>query len=314
MQEVKDHTALDQHVIRTLLYYDIFNYPLKSSEVFRFLGINSVSEKDVVDSLNSLVRQQWLSQFDEFYSLHPHEELVRRRQNGNAKAAEYLKIAFEKAAFIAKFPFVRAVMASGSLSKDYMDDNCDLDFFIVTKPGRLWISRTLLVLYKRVFLRNSHKLFCVNYFVDADHLEIEEKNLFTATELATVIPLYGAEYYLQLQSKNHDWLVRYFPNFRPRDSKSVPVAHSGLRKNLMERAIDVLFGSLLDRALMNVTLYRWRKIYEKKYNESDFKIAFKTTAHASKNHPRNFQRKVMERYQQKIEWFKRKTERSSEYE
>ncbi len=91
-----------------------------------------------------------------------------------------------------------------------MDERSDLDFFIITAPNRLWIARTLLVLYKRVFLANSHKHFCVNYFIDEKHLEIEEKNLFTATELATVIPLYGSKQYENLQGVN-SWLARILP-------------------------------------------------------------------------------------------------------
>ncbi|MEZ4965453.1 MAG: hypothetical protein R2791_09430 [Saprospiraceae bacterium] len=42
---------------------------------------------------------------------------------------------------------------------------------------------------------NSHKYFCVNYFVDTEHLEIEDKNLFTATETVTLLPLYGRDWY-----------------------------------------------------------------------------------------------------------------------
>src|SRR5690606_3777846 len=103
---------------------------------------------------------------------------------GNLMANKFSDIARKKAKLISQFPFVRGVMASGSLSKGYADEKSDIDFFIITIPNRLWIARTLLVLYKRIFLLNSHKFFCVNYFVDEKHLGIEEKNLFTATELA----------------------------------------------------------------------------------------------------------------------------------
>ena len=86
-----------------------------------------------------------------------------------------------------------------------MDEHSDLDFFIITKPNRLWIARMLLALYQKIVLLNSHKYFCVNYFVDEHHLAIEEKNLYTATELSTLIPLYGKEYYPQLMMANH-WI------------------------------------------------------------------------------------------------------------
>jgi hypothetical protein len=184
-----------------------------------------------------------------------------------------------------------------------MDDECDLDFFIVTAPKRLWIARTLLVTYKRIFLKNSHKRFCVNYFIDTGHLEIEEQNLFTATELATVIPLYGGEYYQQLLSKNMEWLLRFFPNFKPRAYDGVPADKPSLLKTLSEKMLSLFFGNQLNKLLMLVTLRRWKKLYRKKYDRADFKIAFKTKEYASKNHPRNFQKMVMEQYSQKLEAF-----------
>ncbi|MBT1698968.1 hypothetical protein KK083_18890 [Fulvivirgaceae bacterium PWU4] len=306
MQEVNHYTTLDQSIIRTLMYYDIFNYPLKSREVFQFLGIGDVTKEEVTAALDSLASQQYLYRFGELYSLQPDEQNVHRRLNGNAEAEKWLPKANKVAAFISGFPFVRAVMASGSLSKDYMDENSDLDFFVVTAPNRLWISRTLLVLYKRIFLNNSHKFFCANYFVDTQHMVIEEQNLFTATELATVIPLQGAEYYEQLLKKNNPWLLRYFPNFVPRQVKEVPAARHGLLKKIMEAMLNIFFGNALERFFMFTTLRRWKKLYQESYDAADFGIAFKTKKYVSKNHPKNFQKKVMERYQQKLEAFAKK--------
>lgn len=306
MHEVKNHTALERNVIKTLLYYDIFHYPLKGSEVFRFLRINSVTEGDVVGCLNSLVENGQLYRFSEFYSIQPSENNVLRRMLGNQEAERWLPVAQQKARFISRFPFVRAVMASGSLSKEYMDENSDLDFFIVTASSRLWISRTLLVLYKRIFLNNSHKHFCVNYFVDEDHLEIEEKNLFTATELATVIPLHGAGYYEQLIKKNRPWLIGFFPNFVSRPFGDVPVNDSPLFKRLCEKILNATGGNALNLFFMKLTLKRWQRMYQDKYEPRDFKVAFKTKKHVSKNHPRHFQKKVMDLYEEKLSLFNQK--------
>lgn len=312
MRETKNHSALEQKVIRTLIYYDIFNYPLKAKEVFRFLGMNSVSEKDVEITLNALSDQGYIYRFKEFYSLQPKEANIVRRLNGNTQAQQSLPTAKKIALLIAKFPFTRAVMASGSLSKDYMDENSDFDFFIVTAENRLWICRMLLAMYKRVFLNNSHKFFCANYFVDTKHMEIEEKNLFTATELASVIPLYGCEYYHQLQDINHKWLLNYFPNFKRRSCEDVPNAQIGTSKKIVETMINVFFGNLVEKLIMGIAGKRWKKLYEKKYEQQDFKVAFKTEKHASKNHPRNYQRKVMDLFEQKIETFSKRFELNEE--
>ena len=297
----KNNPVVDKHVLKTLLYFDIFNYPLKSNEVFRFLGMNSIAEGDVTQSLNSLVERKLISNFQEFYGLASDESFVQRRIKGNEKAKGYLPVAHRKALLIAKFPFVRAVLASGSLSKDYMDEKSDLDFFIITADQRLWIARTLLVMYKRIFLRNSHKHFCVNYFIDETHLEIEEKNQFTATELATVIPLYNPEAYQQLLSAN-PWLKKFFPNFQPRVTEHTTPQKHGLLKKFTETFLN-LFSKPLEKFFMRLTLSRLKRIYGKHYSNEDFSTAFKTKKYTSKNHPKHFQRKVIDLHLAKLNEF-----------
>jgi hypothetical protein len=275
---------------------------LKAEEVFRFLGTNHVDVSIVTSHLNNLRDQQLIFQFENFFSLKNNIDPIDRRKKGNVEAEKYLLLAEKKAQLISKFPFVRAVMASGSLSKGYMDEKSDLDFFIVTAPNRLWIARTLLVLYKRVFLFNSHKYFCVNYFVDEKHLEIEEKNLFTATELATVIPLYGSKQYENLHRVNA-WLREFFPNYTPRSIANVPTTKLSWGKRIAERFLDLFFGNALEKYCQKKTMDRWRKQYEKNYSATDFKVAFKSKPYASKNHPRNYQRSVMEVYSEKLKSF-----------
>lgn len=290
---------LSQSILQTLAYYDIFNYPLKAGEVFRFLNLTNVSEADIEKELGALEAQGIIFQFNKFFSLQNTVENVTRRIAGNAEAEKYITLATRKARLIMRFPFVRSVMASGSLSKGYMDDKSDIDFFIVTKSGNLWIARTLLVLYKRLFLFNSHKHFCVNYFVDEDHLEIEEKNLFTATELATVLPLCGAGPYQKLHQAN-GWLKDFFPNYKPRPTAHIlPSPVRGFKK-IAETTISLLMGEWLNTAFMNLTLSRWKKLYQQHYSSADFQIAFKTRKYLSKNHPRHYQKKITELYQEKL--------------
>ncbi|HEX6226685.1 MAG TPA: hypothetical protein VFZ52_19835 [Chryseolinea sp.] len=295
-------TRLDEAILRTLLYFDIFNYPLKAEEVFKFLSSPAVDKSTVAERLNNLSDRKIVFRFNELFSVKNDPDLAQRRLNGNREAEKYLVLARKKAKLISRFPFVRAVLASGSLSKGYMDKNSDLDFFIITAPKRLWIARTLLVLYKRLFLANSHKYFCVNYFVDEKHLEIEEKNLFTATELATVIPLQGAKQYEDLQRVN-SWLGEFFPNFRPQNVSNVPPVKLSRTRDAAERLMNFVFGDTLERYLQKKTLSRWKRIYEKNFSVSDFKIAFKSKAYASKNHPRNFQRAVIDLYAEKLRSF-----------
>ena len=305
MGDQLNSSSLQESILNTLAYYDIFNYPLKPEEVLRFVSFKNAKKDEVEQALNSLCNLGLIFKFNEFYSLQNDINYVKRRLKGNGEAEKYFPLARKKAGIIMRFPFVRAVMASGSLSKGYMDENSDLDFFIVTASGRLWIARTLLILYKRIFLFNSHKYFCVNYFIDEDHLEIEEKNLFTATELATVIPLCGVNYYSRLHKKNM-WLRDFFPNYCEQETTSIRPPTSSPFKKILEEVIDFCAGTWLNALFMRITLNRWKRLYQSNYAEVDFEIAFKTRKHSSKNHPKNYQKKVIELYEGKLRGIREK--------
>lgn len=297
--------ALQRSILRTLLYFDLFRYPLKPDEIFKFLGTNSIDLPALSDALNELVVHGYAFCHEGFYSLQPGRELVNRRHAGSANARRMSRLASRRGKFIGGFPFVRAVMASGSFSKGYMDADSDLDFFVVTAAGRLWIARMFIALYKRVFLRNSHKYFCCNYFIASDHLQIDEKNLFTATELATLVPLYGPSYHKALVLAN-PWLREYFPNFVAPTAYDIPEMSTSWFKSLIETLLRGWLGDRLTRACQRLTRRRWKRLYSRHYPASDFEIAFKSTASVSKNHPNHFQRRVLDRYAEKLRDFSQK--------
>lgn len=302
MSADKPYDHLEEHVLKTLLYFDIFSYPLRTSEILKFLRGRQTCQQELIECLNGLTEKQHVFRFGDLYSLHPDERNIRRRLKGNAEAEKWMEVAVRKARFIGRFPFVRAVMASGSLSKGYMDEKSDLDFFIVTAPGCLWIARTTLVMFKRLFLRNCHKEFCVNYFVDTDHLEIEEKNLFTATELVTLVPLYNQSAYQAVISSN-PWVKAFFPNLTAQAPDSILEKKPQLFQMLLEILLFP-FAKWLDRWFLRVSLSRWLRLYGTSYTKEDFEIAFKSKKHVSKNHPNHFQKKVLDRYQRKLAEFR----------
>jgi hypothetical protein len=290
---------LDQAVLKTLSYFDMFHYPLRLEEIHRFLD-QETSIDELMLCIETLCYQKFVFRLANYFSVTNDPALIDRRKKGNAEALKLFPEAQKQADLIWQFPFVRAVMASGSMSKDYMDEHSDLDFFIVTKQNHLWLCRMILVMYKRLFLKNSHKRFCVNYFVDEAHLEIGDKNIFTATELATVIPLRGTERYHELMDVNGYWLRSFFPNYQRRRAIRDDATSDGIKRGL-EALLRVIAGKWTERWFMRLTIQRWKKLYEKSVPEHDFQVAFRSTTSVSKNHPRNYQKRVLENFQHRLE-------------
>src|SRR5262245_7809961 len=141
--------VLESKILRTLLYFDMFQHPMRLREIHHYLHGQAGDEEAFRRALDGLVEQGFVHARQGFYALRKIEHLSKRRVEGERQAARALKTARKYSSIIASFPFVRGVCISGSLSKGYMDSHTDIDYFIITQPGRLWLSRTLLVLFKK---------------------------------------------------------------------------------------------------------------------------------------------------------------------
>jgi hypothetical protein len=234
---------LESSILRTLLYFDIFHHPLRAEEIRKYLRDGEVEEEAFSATLRSLQHRRLVSAGYDFYSVRPVDELAKRRLDGETRAVKAMKTARKYAGLMAAFPFVRGVFISGSLSKGTMSPEADIDYFIVTHPERLWLARTLLVGFKKIFLFNSRKYFCVNYFVTSDNLEIPDRNIFTATEAATLIPLYNNSLYESFLRSNK-WIHAYYPHFSRNDGAWCIEERKHRVKRMLEAVFKDRFGNI----------------------------------------------------------------------
>jgi predicted nucleotidyltransferase len=298
MQAYKEKEYLEEGIINTLKYFQIFKFPLYLEEIHRFLNIG-ISTTDLLFHLKMMKNKGVIFTCDDLYMLYEDPLLATRRIRGAIEAQIKMEDAKKVASLIWKFPFVQGVFISGSLSKGYADKNSDIDFFIVTKTNRLWISRTILHLYKKLtFLKNRQHAFCMNYFIDESRLNIEEQNLFTATELATLIPVCNADVYREFINNNRYWLVNIYPNIKWTFDQ-VTINQKVLLKNISEAVINLFMPKYLNRLLMQITDKWWRYKWKRKnYQMQDYDIAMKTRWYVSKNHPANYQKKVLKKLEE----------------
>jgi len=263
--------------------------------MLRFSGVSEpISYENLQTILADLHSEGLIFLHDNHACLFEVADKVERRNIAAEKAKKYFEKAVRVASFIQKFPFVEGVGISGSMSKGILHDDGDFDFFIIVKPHRVWVARTLLILYKKIFLLNSRKYFCVNYFIDSNHLEIEEKNRFTAVEIATLIPVCGIifdEFY-----RKNDWVNEHFPS-----NARTKFNTKHIKKPWWSRALQGIFskrfGDWADKRAMRITLKRWRNKFGD-FDKQKFDLTMKSRRYVSKHHPNDFQNKVLGKYEE----------------
>lgn len=287
----------DTEVLTLLKYFNIFRHPLKFSEILKF-SRGQESAASLAQYLDEMIALGTIDKIGDYYLYNGTEEDIEKRKIGEERAALVMPMARKMGKLIGRFPFVRFVGISGSLSKGYAGEKTDFDYFIVTAHNALWICRSLLHLVKKIsFLVGRQHWMCMNYFIDEHALELEERNLFTQIELSTLIPIYNEPMYRLLLIKNKGNL----PNF-----DHLPLIDQQQTKNDKLDYYTEHYGKEinngwrpLNRLLMSWTDSRWRKKWKKKgYPMEDYPLAFKTTPYISKNHPKNYQKTILKQLRQ----------------
>jgi predicted nucleotidyltransferase len=291
--------VVKENILATLAYFDLFNYPLTRVEIYLFLQ-NKYDYDFFDDALESLLLSGHIFLFDKFYTLHNDHYLVVHRLTGNKKADELIKIALRVGELLIRFPYVRGIAISGSLSKNYADEKSDIDLFIITAKNRLWIARTFMhCLKKLTFLVKKEDYFCMNYYIDEQHLEIPEKSIYTAIEVGTLIPLQGDITFEKFYSANL-WIKNFIPNKIMRVSSAKPVKAFAC-KSFVEWMLNNRIGNAIDNMLLHITTSRWlKKTRLNKQNNHGLLLSLKTGKHFAKPDPVNFQSILLARYDRKL--------------
>ena len=295
----QDLTGIKENILATLAYFDMFNYPLTRAEIYLFLGKSHHYEL-FDDALICLVNGGSVYKFDRFYTLKNDHYLIVRRNDGNKRAEELIKLAGKVGDLLIRFPFVRGIAISGSLSKNFADDDSDVDLFIITEKNRLWIARTLMHCFKKLaFLVNREHLFCMNYYIDLEQLEIVEKNIYTATEVGTLIPLQGDMVFENFYAAN-TWTRAFLPNKNMRIASAAPGKASSF-KRIFEALLNLAGANTIDNLLMKITAKRWsKKTILKKLNSHGTILGLLTDKHYAKPDPKNFQGALLKNYECKV--------------
>lgn len=119
---------------------------------------------------------------------------------------------------IGKIPTVRAVFLSGSLATQSATEDSDIDFFIITYPGTIWVSRfwvfLMLKLNRQLAKPHDHRgKICPNHFVTSDYLELQEKNHYSARMFSGNKPLYDPDHLFQRFVSCNSWIMDYGYNW-----------------------------------------------------------------------------------------------------
>ncbi|RPJ27779.1 MAG: hypothetical protein EHM33_06760 [Chloroflexi bacterium] len=253
MLDVSSENLL-RSVFHTLAYSDVFDYPLTAGEVYYYLTSMRASLEEVTQNLAD---QTLFARVEPYFTLRGREGIVETRKRRSETAKRLWSKAARYGRILARLPFVRMVAVTGSLAMNNTDEGKDIDFMIVTMPGRLWICRGLSLLVGR-FAKLEGVNLCPNYLVTTNALELQEQSLYVAHELVQMIPLSGMEMYYEIHRLN-DWTANYLPNANalPEMPPGVqPLQKRAMVQRILEIFLSLPFGDWLEKWEMDRKISR----------------------------------------------------------
>jgi len=283
-------------IVSTLLYYDLFAYPLRADELVRFA--HRVDASPRLTRRDIAPASDWWSSSDGYWFLPGRNDLVGLRAERQRVSTTKLAHARRWARSLQWVPGVRFIGITGSLSMHSVTPEDDIDLLIVAARGRLWLTRALVLtaLWAMRVKRADDgqpehpNQACANILMSEDDLALPDHNLFIAHEICQMLPLLGPQTFQRFLEAN-DWVRDFLPQWEP--LASTWEDRRGLR--LVQRAAETALrpaGDALEQEAMRRQLTRIQGKHARGHNPD-----VKLTPTQLRFHPRDISHTIVGQFE-----------------
>lgn len=213
---------LREAILKTVVFFDLFNYPLTRWEIWQNLPIK-IDLSDLEIALDNFLQQEnILEVWDGFYFLAGRNELIKIRRERYNYANSKIKIARRASWFFRLLPSVKMVAVSNLIGHHNLRDESDVDILIISSPRRVWLSRLyctglMKLANQRPRQGNKRNKICLSFYASVDGLNMENLRLdvhdpYFDHWFLGLYPVYDQENILSYLHFKNVWLKEVFPN------------------------------------------------------------------------------------------------------
>lgn len=305
---------LRNSILATLIYYDILDFPPTLFEVYKYLvnparinkvSVDLISISQIEEGLENLLKTGLVGSKNGFYFLNGREDIcglrIEREKIAAGKWRRLLKIANRFQAV----PYLRSILASGSMAVNNTDNESDFDVLVIARSGRLYICRIFLSLVASLFRARRKRYdavapdkFCFNHYITDANLNIKHESLFNAQTYVNLKPVLIDQKVLNDFYASNVWLNKYVYSFRPPGEfvgRSVATNHIlRVAARLGEIILNTRLGDWIEKKARN---YQQKRIKNNPATyEAGGRVVFNDTE--LEFHPRSFEAVVIKKYNQ----------------
>lgn len=278
-------------ILATLSYHDVFSYPLKRVELWRWLYFgkpvesrpDTIKREDFDQALEQLVTSGTVERKGGYYFLKGREAIVLLRLERFELARKKWAIAERGAAILRTTPFIRFVAVCNTLAISNVRRDSDIDFFIITKDNRLWTSRFVITgaLEARDLRRHGAKTkdrICLSFYLteataDVRPLLLTDDDPYFAFWLAQLVPLFDVGCGQALRRAN-SWLETILPNVweEPLQPKLTDTTWTKSVREIREFFLYNWFGDRIENYLKSAQRLKMRMNRESLQDHPDNRV------------------------------------------
>ena len=288
---------LENAVLATLFYSDIFDYPLTLPEIHSNLIFKKTKKSQVKKALVKLFKKRKIFKYRNLYQLKKPENLARLRILRGKIAQNKFKKANFAAKILSFIPTVKLIGVSGALATKNAIKNDDIDFFIITSKGTLFTTRffsTILLDFLNLRRRpNGLKIsdkICLNMFLSEDNLKITPHDLYLAHEVLQMKPIFERDNTYQRFLKANSWVFKLLPNWEVNARRQTTNAKRSRPESLVVKLLALGVENALKR-------FQLKYMEKRRTTEviSDTKLFF---------HPEDVHKRVLKEFTDKLRQLK----------
>lgn len=218
----QNNKFMEKAILKTLIYSNIFDYPLKAYEIHKWLISEKANLRQVEKALQKLYKKNKVLFKNGYYFLPSTKSIILKRSNRQKQSEKFFWKTKYLTWFLKLVPWVKLVGISGGLAMENAEKEDDIDLFIILSKNRLWISRLLITCFldamgvrRKVNMKSnqvSGKL-CTNILVEQDKLEQLNKDLYVAHEVLQMKVLWQKNNIYKKYLEDNTWVFKFLPNW-----------------------------------------------------------------------------------------------------
>jgi len=263
MKIININPSIKRAIRETIAFFDLFDCPLTGFEIWQFLNIKC-EYIQVLSALEVLKNEKLIKEKNGYWFMRGRVEIFEVRRDRYNIAIDKFKRAGRTVRIFRYAPWVKMIAVGNIMGANNTHEDGDIDLFIVTSPGKIWLTRFFCASIAQIFGwrprpgAEKNKI-CLSFFLSTNVMNLEKyktrpDDIYFHYWLASLCPIYDTGGYYQKLIQENGWIYDYLPNW----SSVVASERRGVHADISSFYFDIIemFFSGLEKYVKNWQLKR----------------------------------------------------------